>query len=228
MAQPALDLLETGGLAAAVAHLEATADPAAAAQGFSELARHVYNQRKDVALMIEIYQAGIEYALRTSLDVAEQDADLAFALSSAAKGLNYDLAANTWPGWDDEGIAITPEQQAVGHAAAHKNLELAEILEKGDLPLGRAHWLIGAHHLAAGEHAPALEAFARAADHTRRAGEPAEAHLSEGYHALAEGLLNGGTPPVRWEAILAELAKVENGDFFIRQLETARRVFANG
>ncbi|TAK14155.1 MAG: hypothetical protein EPO32_02780 [Anaerolineae bacterium] len=228
MEQPALDLLDSQGVEAATAYLESHPDPAAAAAGFSALARHAYIQRKDVALMIQIYQAGIEYALRTSLDVAEQDAELAFSLSSAAKGLNYDLAANTWPGWADDGIAITPEQQALGYGAAHKNLELAEILEKGDLPLGRAHWLIGAHHLAAGEHAPALDAFARAVDHTRRAGEPAEAQLSEGYHALAEGLLNGGTAGDRWDAILGELAKAENGGFFIQQLETARRVFAGG
>ncbi|MBI3158700.1 MAG: hypothetical protein HYZ26_03750 [Chloroflexi bacterium] len=227
----ALDLLEREGPAAAIAFLEGQMDdPLAAAQAFSGLARHAYNQRKDVDLMIRLAQAGIEFALRASLDATERDADLAYDLSGAAKGLNYDLSANTWPGWADDGIALTAEQMALGCAAAHKNLELAGILDKGDLPLSRARWLVGAHHLAAREFEPARAAFRAAAEQARAAATPGEALLSEGYAQITNLAERGDDAEAGagLQALLAELRRHEDGEFFARQLETARRIFAGG
>jgi hypothetical protein len=231
MEAQALDRLEREGPEAAIAWLEAQAhDPLAAAKAFSGLARHAYNERKDVGLMILLARAGIEFALRASLDATERDADLAYDLSGAAKGLNYDLSANTWPGWGDEGITLTPEQQAIGRAAAEKNLELAGILEKGDLPFSRAHWLVGAHLLATGDYEPARGAFREAAGRARAAGAAGEALLSEGYlHLVDMAERDGdGKAEAGLEALLVELAQQEDGEFFVKQLETARRVFAAG
>lgn len=227
MEQPARDLLASQGAAAAIAWLESQPDPAAVANAFDALARHAYTHHKDVAAMLAIAQAGIEYALHASLDVAEQDADLAFALSGHAKTLNYNLSANTWPGWGDDGISITPEQQALGYQAAHKNLELAEILDKGDLALGRAYWLIGAHDLAANNAAAARAAFELAARHSAAAGQPGEALLSEGYAHLADLLADptDNAARQRLQASLAELPQHPQGEFFARQLQTAAQVF---
>ncbi len=227
MEQPARDLLASQGAAAAIAWLESQPDPAAVASAFDALARHAYTHHKDIGAMLAIAQAGIEYALRTSLEVAEDDADLAFALSGHAKTINYNLSANTWPGWADEGIAITPEQQALGYQAAHKNLELAEILDKGDLALGRAYWLIGAHELAAANPAAARAAFEQAGRHAAAAGQPGEARLNEGYAHLAELLADPSQPAARQglRAALADLPQYPQGEFFARQLQTAGQVF---
>lgn len=229
MEQPARELLERDGPAAAIAYLESQPDPAAVALAFDAVARHAYQTLRDVSAMLTVAQAGIEFALRTSLDVAEEDADLALNLSEIAKTINYNLAANTWPGWGDEGISLTPEQQAAGFYAAHKNLELAEILDKGDLPLSRAYWLIGAHQLAAGASNEARSAFKRAAQYASTAGQPEEALLSEGYAHLAALLAEPGQPahPAALQAALSALRQHENGEFFTRQLETARQVFQN-
>ena len=68
-------------------------------------------------------------------------------------GALYDLASFTWPGW---GIAVGPEERAVGAAAADLCLRLRQAGEgEGEFTIteGMAHWVAGAHALAAGDRA---------------------------------------------------------------------------
>src|SRR4051794_17432075 len=41
------------------------------------------------------------------------------------KAMAFNLASFTWPGWDEQGITITPEQLAAGRQAAELNYQLA-------------------------------------------------------------------------------------------------------
>ena len=94
--------------------------------------------------MIALARAGIHRALFEADRVPTADPDAAEALRGQAKTIAYDLGANLWPGWQDEGIVLTPADLTTGLEAARLNLRLAEQLGRPALPRCNAHWLLGA------------------------------------------------------------------------------------
>ena len=59
------------------------------------------------------------------------------------------LSGDSWPGGKDEGIEITASDLVAGIALARQNLRLAKELKRDDEVFANAHWLLGAHQLAA-------------------------------------------------------------------------------
>jgi hypothetical protein len=206
---------------AAIEFLSAQDDTLAAVKVCDDLVRHLYNEAKNVPAMLMIGCAGIQLGLDRAAQ--ETDSERAAAIKGQAKAIAYNIAANAWPGWEDEGITITTSDIACGLDAARTNLRLARELRRGDLPLSRAHWVIGALQLAVGELDAAKSAFEQAAQFARAAGEQAEALLSDGCAALVD--VRRGGDDAALNAILAELATVEDGPFFAGQIEGARRLF---
>lgn len=213
-------LTETDSFAA-IEFLSAQDDTLAAVKVCDDLVRHLYNEAKNVPAMLMIGRAGIQLGLDRA--AREPDAGRAAAIKGQAKAIAYNVAANAWPGWEDEGITITGSDIACGLDAAKTNLRLARELQRGDLPMSRAHWVIGALHMAAGDLDAAKPAFEQAAQFARAADEQAEALLSDGCAALVD-VFRGGSD-VALSAILAALATDENGPFFAGQIESARRLF---
>ena len=171
---------------------------------------------KDIPAVILIARMGIQHGLTAA--VIETDPVRNAALRSAAKALAYDLASFTWPGWDEPGVALGPNDLRIGLDAARTNLRLAIELEKGLLPLSRAHWLLGAHLLSALDTASSLPHFEEAASAAAAADSPAEALLARGFAALASG------PEAGLQDVLTRLRALPDGDSFAAQIETARRV----
>jgi len=124
----------------------------------------------------------------------------------------YNVGSFTWPGWG-EGPAIERHHLAAGLAAAKLNLELALGFERG---VASAGWLVGAHQLAAGRRSDAAASFRSAVD---AAEDRASELLFGGYVAIAEG------EPMR-DVLREELSGLEDGRFYLDQLDTAARVFA--
>jgi hypothetical protein len=179
---------------------------------YDELVRHLYWQEKDVAASLAMGRAGVQAGLQSS----DQ------ALRSTAKTIAYNLAAFTWPGWDEPGITLHPPDLHLGREAAQLNLRLAGELEKGDLPTARAHWMLGAHLLAAGEKEAAAGQFDESMRLAKAAGQRGEELLAEGFAALARG------NAVTLVRVRDALGTVEHGEVFAGQIETAERVFALG
>ena len=185
---------------------------------YSEAMRHAYWEDKDLAGATAIAFAGIS---RLLAEARGADSTRAEALRSGAKQLTYDLASFTWPGWDEPGIIVTPPEMRAGFAAARANLRMAQELEKGDVALARAHWILGAHQLAAGHPDEGQASFQAAAGLARRANEPAEAALAQAYEALA-AVAQDPSRAARLDEVLAELAGIEGGAALAEQVTTAR------
>ena len=224
MLDHAIQLINEKETAAAIDFLNQQDDTAAVAQCYLDLAQTLYNKAKDVAASILMARAGMQYALASA--AAESDAEKAYALQSKAKGIAYNLAANTWPGWDDPGITIDPTTIAIGMDAARTNLRLGEELNKGPLPLSRAHWAIGAHHMAQGNMAAARDSFTTAVRYAQEADSRADVLLNQGYSIMTEIVEapSAKEAQARFEAIKAEVAPLEHGEFFVSQLNMGLRV----
>jgi hypothetical protein len=207
---------------AAIEYLNRQADPLAVLNTYNELARHVYNEFKNVPLLIVFSCAGMQYGLLRA--AVEADSGTAAEIKGRVKGIAYNLAANTWAGWDDPGIVITASDSAIGLDAARANLRLGRELERGDLPMSRAHWMLGAQLIVARRYGDAQRAFADAARLATSAGEPAEALLANGFSALVDVLQGGDDAPLN--ALKAQLADLEHGATFAGQIDSARRVFS--
>jgi hypothetical protein len=193
---------------------------------FGDVAQWLYSARKDVAGMIAVTRAGIQFGLSEAARSSGHEAD---QLRGSAKALAFNLASNTWPGWQDAGITLTESDRHVGLDAAKLNLRLAIELRRDDLPLCNAHWILGAQQLADGQLEPARAAFARAAEHAQAAGRPEFVQMSRGYAAMTEVLAQpNGAVHREFDECVAELRQLDTDDsrFFADQLESVLAYFA--
>ena len=209
---------------AVVEYLAGHADALTATQRCGDLMRLLY-EKKNLSAAVAMGRAGVQFGLAAATRAGE--AAQVDALRSAAKTNAYNLAANTWPGWDEPGVVITPSDCAVGLDAARTNLRLARELKKPEIAMSRAHWLLGAHQLAAANRRAARESFGSAAEHARAANETGEATSNEAFARLCD-VLDAPEDPAAQERLtqtLAQLRREKDGEFFASQVETARRVF---
>ncbi|HEY2587795.1 MAG TPA: hypothetical protein VGI81_18765 [Tepidisphaeraceae bacterium] len=211
---------------AAIERIASESDALGAAKRFVEVMRHFYWTEKNLPAAVAFGQAGAHFGLFHAARIDESDAALATQLRGVAKGLMYDLASFTWPGWDEPGIPIMPADLAVGLDAAKANLRLARELNKGDLPLSRAHWMLAGHQLCAKDFAAARASYEQAGRHAAAAGSKADELLAAGFGRLVELLQSDDTgDDSELRRIQEQLRGLENGPDFVQQIETARRVF---
>jgi len=76
--------------------------------------------------MAAVGKAAVRYHLRQS--ELERDVAAAVKLRTAAKRMAYNVAANCWPGWGDEGVVIEAAHIDVGLELAMLSLRLVEEL----------------------------------------------------------------------------------------------------
>jgi hypothetical protein len=125
-------------------------EPAVVAALYSSAVTSLY-RADDLRSVVVVAQKGIDYCLMQASEAGKRkDKTLEELLRGLAKTIAYNLGSYTWPGWDEPGIKIQPEDLVLGFQAAKLNLRLGEDLARGAEPMSRAHWLVGAHALAAG------------------------------------------------------------------------------
>jgi hypothetical protein len=224
--------LAKGDSYTAVEYIQRQGAPRRVAELYSGLTRHFLQKEKDLAAFVRLSQAGIHYELTMAqLGADAKDID---ALRSAAKTLAYDLAAETWPGWGEGALPSTKAQQAIGRDAAKLNLRLARALKKGAMRESLAHWMLGAHELAAGEHLRAMSNFVASMKKAQEAKEPGIALSARGFVAVT--LIVKGEDQLghtELAAVKAELKKrAAAGDkdaaFYASQFDPALKAFAKG
>ncbi|WP_146371236.1 hypothetical protein [Symmachiella macrocystis] len=215
---------------AAMAELEAAGEPAVVAEHYSQLLRQFYFQEKNVPQMVMFGRGGIGYALSQAKQLETTNPKSAEQLRGIAKTIAYNLGVNCWPGWRDEGITITASDRAAGYDAALLNLRLARELKRDAEILGHAHWLVGAHHLAAHRHADAIAEFNKSSVEFTKANKTDYQFMAAGYTALADQLSPNAAADAKqkYEAALAALKSrnTEDAKFFAEQIKTAAEVFA--
>ncbi len=174
----------------------------------AELMGTLYREEKDLTGSIAVGCATLGLGLSGDAEVR-----------SAAKAVAYNLAANSWRGWDEPGIHPSPADERIGLLAAELNLALAAELQKPPIALARAHWLRGALRMSAEDWDGAASDFDEAARLAGEAGETGEATLSQAFAALSRH------QPAAVRAALAELEPNDPDRFFRGQVEVAARVF---
>jgi hypothetical protein len=230
----ALQLAREADSFQAVAFLESRDDALAVGQDYSELVRSTYAD-KNVAGMISLGLAGIHFCLAAAQRRLASEPEHSSTLKGLAKTIAYNLGANTWPGWNDEGIVLGATDLAIGMHAARLNLRLARELARGPDALGNAHWLIGAHLLAAQQTGKAIAAFGQAERDFQQSGKSDYALMAAGYAALARKTAASAVetlPSAREHAdrqlqtALQALEQHESPDarFFAEQIRTAEMV----
>jgi hypothetical protein len=211
---------------AAIELVSSGSDPLKNTEIFGELLRH-FNEKKELVWAVTFGRAGIQYGLAQARAVAQTNPELATKLRGLAKPLAYNVASFTWPGWDEPGITIGPSELAIGHDAAKANLRLAIELQRGDLPMSRAHWLLGAHELARKNRAEARKQFDEGVKRAKAANEKGDELLCLGYGILTDVLNSPDDhgPAEAFAQVQRDLAKLPDGTFFVEQLQTAYKVF---
>jgi hypothetical protein len=217
-----LDLARTVDLFAAIERISSDPDPEHAATVFGLLARHFYSTEKSVSRAVATRRAGIQFCLCYTADAAKRQ-----ALRHQAKALAFNLGADTWPGWGDEGIVISASDLDAGLDAARLNLRLARELQRGPLAESRGHWLVGAHWLARGEDDAAVTEFSRAREHALAAADRNSELLNAGYAALPGALGGDAAAQAEFSGVVESLRNTpgEDAPFFAEQLEKALAIF---
>ncbi len=224
LAEAAMSELADNGSEAAIVFLEAQENRQLALEACEALMPHYYWQQKNLDTSLLFGRTGVR--LGNELAAASEDAVEANQIRTHVKIILYNIASFSWPGWDEPGVLITPEQEAEGLAAARSNLQLAIELEKPELPISRAWWLLGAHLLTAGEIRESASAFGMAAELATRVKKRDEQLLSLAFRQLALIQLQpeSGKDEQRLYGYMEELGRMEEGEFFTNQIETARQV----
>lgn len=214
----------------AIEFINSQGEPELVAKRYLGLVMDFYWKERSLSEVIFFARAGIQYSLTKAQELAEEDPKAAAELRSVAKAMAYNLASFTWPGWNEEGIVISPSDLLVGLDAARLNLRLAIQLKKGPVPLFNAYWVLGAQYLAAAQYDEAILAFASAKKKTDEANDNASKLMNLGYIGMAK--IMEGSQKVEGEKQLdeaiEELKKLntEDAQFYINQLKTSLEVFS--
>lgn len=227
MEERALGLADEQDVYAAVEYLAEQADVVEAVKVLNRLMRKMYWEEKDIGRCVAFGRAGVQLGLTEGRRAAASDAERSEQLLGQAKAVSYNLASFTWPGWDEDGIELSRADVVMGLDAAKVNLRLAIELERGPDPMGKAHWLLGAHFLSARNLDRAREHFELARDFEKQANPENGGSLQDGYLAVTGLVANPGDPALEQKLREAQegLRKLEDGDFLADQLTTALAVF---
>ena len=228
MLDQSLDLLAQSDTFALIEFLDQQEGHLKIAGTYDELVRHLYWKEKNVPDMVALARAGIQYCLTSGTAVAEEDVELALQLRSKAKTIAYNLASYTWSGWDEPGINLDETDRRFGLEAAQINLRLALELDKGDMRISRAHWMVGAQLLSAGGRSKARESFQLASIYASRAQEETDDLLARSYSLFVDLLEDPENASLQQALaqVKRQLERVEHGQMFVGQLETAWQVFS--
>ena len=227
MLEKASELLSSDTFAA-IDYLNKRGNPKATIDTYGKSVNKLYWKKKHLPNAIIMAVAGIQYAMLEAHAHQTTNPQLAAEFLGDAKAMAYDLASFTWPGWNEPGIVINQTDKHIGLEAAKTNLRLAKELSRGDLPLCRAYWILGAQYLSNGAKDKARQAFDQSADYARQAQEKGEELLATGYSAITTLVADSTNDAAknRLAEVNAELEGLENGKDFIAQLATALKVFS--
>lgn len=139
--------------------------------------------------------------------------------------MTYNLAADTWGGWEDA-ETLDAADQAIGLESARLNIQLAE--ELGFPPERRknGYWILGAHLLELGEYLEAESAFETSYEFALQTQDEAAQVMTQGWIITCQ-LLRGETTQLALEEIQGRLKTFgEDGEFYAGQFGPAIEKFA--
>jgi hypothetical protein len=224
--EKAIEILIEQDTAAAIEWLKQQGDPQKVAEAFNDVMRHTYWQMQDLKSTVTLAQEGIGYASAKAKQAG--GARQAKEFNNQVKAMSYNLASFVWPGWDEEWIEDIPQEYLkLGLDAAQTNLHLAIELEKGDLPISRAYWMLAAQQIAAEQYQEAKDNFTQAIEYAEKAEAHGDVLLSHGFTHVVKLLEDPENEEAKssLEAIKSELVNLEHGEMLSQQMDDALKVF---
>ncbi|MDE2815743.1 MAG: hypothetical protein OXM03_10335 [Chloroflexota bacterium] len=216
-------------LLAASAYVLGLGDAQALSLTFENLIPDCYHKAKSIAQVLHFGHGGIHYCLAAALALDAKDDAAAREVRFAAKRMATNVASFTWPGWDEPGIAITPEQRRQGLMFARYSVRQLHELDPTAAQLAFTYWYLGAHLMADRQYAEALSVFAAALAYNREHGTDPEGRLMlEGYVGLTKQLAGQrecGEIAFQSAVAALEASDSEDAQFYAAQLISARAVF---
>ena len=147
-------------------------------------------------------------------------------ISSRRLKTAYNIAANCWPGWSEEGAAVTDEQRELGADFARAHLEIVSRLDVS--AEANAYWINAVHELAAGDHEVARRMFSTCADRAAGAGDRDVEEMANGWIALVKVLQGLEGAEDELEASKRRLIEMGgDGPFYAEQYGPALAVFGS-
>ena len=216
-------LLDRGEYDEAIKQFESTGDANGISAEYVPLIIDIYWGTKDIDAVVRLAHAAMAYCQRHA--DASADEALQKKLHLRAKSTAYNLGSFTWPGWNEPGVALTPEHVRAGYDAARQNLELAQALDRPPSAMSNAWWLLGAHHMTAGELDGAIDAFTRSVSFAQEAGKADGAAMARGYAAITRMLTGNPGADASFERTCSELEAMNEEDsaFFAQQFRDVRQ-----
>ena len=216
-------------LLAASAYVLGLGDTRLVAVSFENLILDCYHKAKSIEQVLHFASAGVHFCLAAALAPEGEDDAAARELRLAAKRMATNVASFTWPGWDEPGVTITPEQMQQGLLYARFSVRQLHELDPTAEQLAFTYWFLGAQLIAHRQYADAQKAFAAAHSYNQEQGDDPEGRLMlEGYMGLA-ALLNGQSESgeAAFNAAVAALQALESDDaqYYAEQLLNARAMF---
>lgn len=217
-------------LFAASAYVLGVGDTQAVAVSFENLILDCYHKAKSIEQVLHFASAGVHFCLAAALTLEGNDDAAARELRFAAKRMATNAASFTWPGWDEPGVTISPEQMQQGLLYARFSVRQLHELDPTAEQLAFTYWFLGAQLIAHRQYTDAQEAFAAAHGYNQEQGDdPAGRFMLEGYMGLA-ALLGGqsASGEAALNAAIAVLHALESDDaqYYAEQLLNARGVFS--
>ena len=174
------------------------------------------------------YLVTARVVFEAAMSAAEQstDAEDRAGYSKVAYMTAYNIAANCWPGWSEEGPAVTNEQRELGAGFARAHMKIVSEVDVS--AEAGAYWINAVHELAAGDHEAAKRMFSTCAD--RAASERAKdvEEMAGGWIALVKVLQGLEGAEDELEASRKRLIEMGGeGPFYAEQYHPALAVFGS-
>ncbi len=222
----ALETMKNDDYFKAIEYLSRQSDPLEILDAFKEIAKQLYWDSKDMAGVIIISGAAIQFAQMSVQNTSVKE-DVARQMKEKAAAIAYNLASYTWPGWNKEGLEISIVEQKIGMEAAKTNLRLIEEMGRDNIQLARAYWMTGAHRLTLNNPDEAIYCFERSLKYADWADNREETLLAQGYMILAQMLQSekvGAQDLELLENLKKKMVELPDGDGFVGQIETTYNV----
>ena len=199
-------------------------------EAYGHLVLDCYWKAKSTEQVLHFANAGIHYCLARAITYDGKNDDAAKKLRFAAKRMATDAASCTWIGWEEPGIAISPDQMRQGLAMARYSVRQLHGLDPSAVQLAFTYWFLGAHLIAMESYGEALSVFAQARDYSEAHGsKPDELAMLKGYIGLTrilKGKKDVGESEFSSSVSALESRENQDAEFYAKQLLSVRAFFA--
>ncbi len=191
---------------------------------FAEIAmlmRYLRDERKE-ALFVPVAKLQLAYLDQAAARSADNDPDRAKEIRRFARGVAFNIASFTWPGWGDWPEPISEARQQLGLIAAQRALELAKQV---DDVKSNTWWMLGAHQLNSQYYDAAIESFEQA---KKLAANDFYRSMHSAWQTLTNALMSPTSEKLAdLDAAITALRTADRKDaeFFADQLQAARLVY---